>query len=226
MRPIGLFTAQLYLNSTTNHSQHSFHPQCLEFLNIEDVSFYDVLLNINLSARLNLLLFLLFLVAKNHYGFAKTTFFKIRIPHYSESFPNWKKGLNVDKRAKVALNGVWSMTSVSYPDSEKNQINSFGLFDSKCFEGSVWKFDTNEEKGEIVLTKTDCMTWGSSIEWSVNQEQQLVIKIMNNSVVNQSGKDVFILKLTNQTRDSFQLVEKVNLDGVTTEVVYAFRKLE
>ncbi len=136
------------------------------------------------------------------------------------------QNMNVDKRAQVALNGVWTMTSVSYPDSEKNQINSFGLFDSKCFEASVWKFDTNEEKGEIVLTKTDCMAWGSSIEWSVNQEQQLVIKIMNNSVVNQSGKDVFMLKLTNQTRDSFQLVEKVNLDGVTTEVVYAFRKLE
>jgi hypothetical protein len=34
----------------------------------------------------------------------------------------------------------WVISSVTYPGSEVIKVNSFQLADSKCFEGSTWKF--------------------------------------------------------------------------------------
>jgi hypothetical protein len=134
--------------------------------------------------------------------------------------------VNADRRAQVALNGNWFLTTISFPDSESNQITSFGLVDSKCFEGSIWKFDSDANSGEMMMAKNDCSSWGSPLLWELNKENQLLLKIENAHSINQSSNTDCTLQLANQTRESFQLIEKVEHEGKIITVVYAFRIAE
>ena len=48
----------------------------------------------------------------------------------------------------MAIKGNWTITSVTYPGSDYIKVNSFQLADSKCFEGSSWKFVSVNNSGE------------------------------------------------------------------------------
>ena len=58
----------------------------------------------------------------------------------------------LDKKTEVSLKGNWVLSKVSYPGSEYFKITSFNVADSKCFEGSQWKFVSNNNSGEMILT--------------------------------------------------------------------------
>jgi hypothetical protein len=62
----------------------------------------------------------------------------------------------LDKGAQVAMKGNWVISSVSYPGSEYIKVNSFQIADSQCFEGSTWKLVSNNNKGNMSLTKYGC----------------------------------------------------------------------
>lgn len=130
----------------------------------------------------------------------------------------------LDKSAQVAMKGNWTISSVSYPGSEYIKVNSFQLADSKCFVGSTWKFISNNNKGEMALTKSDCIAFSSPITWFVNKEGQFVLKILDAGEKAKKVRDGYILYPLNQTADSFQLIDKINVGGKMTDVVYQFQR--
>ena len=131
----------------------------------------------------------------------------------------------VDRKSQVAIKGNWTITSVSYPGSEYIKVNSFGLADSKCFEGSTWKFISNNDKGEMALTKADCPSFASPIRWFVNKEGQFVLKVLNAGEKAKKVRDGYVLKVASQSETSFQLVDRIDVGGKITDVVYQFQKL-
>ena len=76
----------------------------------------------------------------------------------------------LDKSSQVAIKGNWVITSVTYPGSDYIKVNSFQIADSKCFVGSTWNFISNNNKGNVSLTKSDCLAFSSPIVWSINKE--------------------------------------------------------
>lgn len=130
----------------------------------------------------------------------------------------------LDRSAQVAMKGNWVISSVSYPGSEYIKVNSFQLADSKCFEGSTWKFISNNNKGNMALTKSDCITFSSPIKWFVNKDGQFILKVLDAGEKAKKVRDGYILYLANQTENSFQLIDKINVGGKMTDVVYQFNK--
>ena len=130
----------------------------------------------------------------------------------------------LDKSAQVAMKGNWEISSVNYPGSEYIKISSFQIADSKCFEGSTWKFISNNNKGSVALTKSDCLSFSSPITWFVNTNGQFVLKVLNADEKAKKVRAGYILSLANQTKDSFQLIDKIDVGGKMTDVVYQFKR--
>lgn len=128
----------------------------------------------------------------------------------------------LDRGSQVAMKGNWEITSVTYPGSNVIAVNSFGLADSQCFVGSQWKFVSNNNKGDMALTK--CSSFSSPITWFVNREGQFVLKVLSAGEKAKRVRDGYVLNVANQTENSFQLVDKIDVGGKMTDVVYQFQK--
>jgi hypothetical protein len=131
----------------------------------------------------------------------------------------------VDNKSQMAMKGNWAITSVSYPGSEYIKVTSFGIADSKCFEGSTWKLISNNDKGTMALNKVGCPSYTSDIRWFVNKEGQFVLKILDDGLKAKKVKDGYVLGVSGQTDQSFQLVDKIDVGGKMTNVVYQFQKI-
>ncbi|MEC4005308.1 lipocalin family protein [Flavobacterium sp. SUN052] len=130
----------------------------------------------------------------------------------------------LDKKAEVAIKGNWSIVSVTYPGSDYIKVTSFDLADSKCFVGSTWKFISNNNKGEMAINSSNCTAFNSPITWFINRDGDFVLKITN-GVKSKKVTEGYILKVANQTADSFQLIDKINVGGKIVDVVYKFQKI-
>lgn len=132
---------------------------------------------------------------------------------------------SVDNTKERMMKGDWVISSVSYIGSEYIKVQSFGLADSQCFQGSKWKLISNNNKGDMALTKSDCMSFSSPISWFVNKEGQFVLKVLNAGEKAKKVRDGYVLDVANQTETSFQLIDMVSIGGKSTNVVYQFEKL-
>ncbi len=131
----------------------------------------------------------------------------------------------VDNTKERLMKGDWVISSVSYIGSEYIKVQSFGLADSQCFQGSKWKLISNNNKGDMALTKSDCMSFRSPISWFVNKDGQFVLKVLNAGEKAKKVRDGYVLDVANQTENSFQLIDMVVIGGKSTNVVYQFEKL-
>ncbi|KAB1154304.1 putative periplasmic lipoprotein [Flavobacterium luteum] len=138
----------------------------------------------------------------------------------SKSVTNTK----VDNKTERVIKGNWSITAVNYPSSEYIKVNSFDIADSKCFVGSTWKFISNNNKGSMALTNASCLTFTSDITWFINKEGQFVMKVLSAGEKAKRVRDGYVLNVANVTETSFQLVDKINVGGKMTEVIYQFQK--
>lgn len=131
----------------------------------------------------------------------------------------------LDRSSQVAIKGNWVITSVTYPGSDYIKVNSFQIADSKCFVGSTWNFISNNNKGDMTLTKSDCPTFSSPIVWSINKEGVFVLKIVEAGTKSKTVTQGYLLRFGNQTENSFQLIDKINVGGQDKEVTYQFVKI-
>ncbi len=131
----------------------------------------------------------------------------------------------LDKSSQVDIKGNWRIASVSYPGSEYIKVNSFDIADSQCFVGSTWNFISNNNKGSFSLNKSDCATYNSPITWYINKDGQFVLKVLDEGLKSKKVKTGYFLMVENQSENSFQLVDKINVGNNPTSVVYQFEKV-
>jgi len=131
----------------------------------------------------------------------------------------------LDNKTERVIKGNWVISSVDYPGSEYIKVNAFQLADSQCFVGSTWKFVSNNNKGEMALTKSGCPAFSSPITWFVNKDGQFVLKVLDAGEKAKKVRDGYILNVANQSETSFQLVDKIDVGGKMTDVVYQFNKV-
>ncbi|SDW74961.1 lipocalin family protein [Flavobacterium degerlachei] len=134
-------------------------------------------------------------------------------------------GKKLDKSAQVAVKGNWVLTSVTYPGSQYIKVNSFDIADSKCFEGSTWKFVSNNNKGNMALTNFDCPAFSSPITWFINTDGEFILKVLDAGEKAKRVRAGYILHIANQADDSFQLIDKgSDVAGKSIDVVYQFQR--
>lgn len=129
----------------------------------------------------------------------------------------------LDSKTQVAMKGDWTITSVTYPGSDVFKVTSFDLADSKCFVGSSWKFISNNNKGSLVLNNASCTAYSTPITWFINKDGQFVLKVLDDSKAKKI-KDGYVLGVGNLTQNSFHLIDKIDIGGKSTEVVYQFQR--
>jgi len=131
----------------------------------------------------------------------------------------------LDNKSERGLSGDWTLTSVSYAGSDYIRVFSFGLADSKCFEGSSWHFVSNNNKGTMALpSSANCGAFNSPITWFINKDGQFVLKVLNAGEKARKVRDGYVLSMANQTATSFQLLDRVDVAGKMTDVTYQFQK--
>ncbi len=130
-----------------------------------------------------------------------------------------------DRSIQSGLKGNWKITDVTFPGSDYFKVNSFQIADSKCFIGSTWQFIPNNNKGTMSLISPDCQTFSSSIVWSISKDSTFSLKFIESGVKSKNVIRGFVLKLANQTSDSFQLIDQVIIGGQQKDVVYRFQKV-
>ncbi len=131
----------------------------------------------------------------------------------------------LDRSSQTDIKGNWTVSSVSYPGQNYITVNSFGIADSQCFVGSAWKFVSNNNKGTMELTKSGCPAFSSPITWFVNKDGQFVLKVLSAGEKAKKVRDGYVLGLANQSETSFQLVDKIDVGGKLTDVIYQFQKV-
>lgn len=131
----------------------------------------------------------------------------------------------LDRSSQVAIKGDWVITNVTYPGSDYIKVNSFQIADSQCFVGSTWHFISNNNKGNMSLTKSDCPAFSSPIVWSINKDGIFVLKIVEAGVKSKTVTQGYLLRVDNQTETSFQLIDTINFGGQNKEVTYQFEKI-
>lgn len=129
----------------------------------------------------------------------------------------------LDGKTERMLKGNWIITSVDFPGSDYLKITSFNIEDSKCFVGSNWSFISNNNEGEMSLNSVNCKSFSSPITWYVNTDGNFVLKIINNHKAKEVNSG-YILKLTNVTENSFNLIDKVNVAGSVKNITYTFQR--
>ena len=134
------------------------------------------------------------------------------------------KSTKIDSKSQTEIKGNWRISSVNYPGSDVIKVTSFDLADSKCFVGSTWKFISMSNKGNFAINSPKCTAYSTPITWFINKEGEFVLKILDDAKA-KTIKSGYVLRVANQTNDSFQLVDKINVAGKLTDVVYQFEKL-
>src|SRR5690554_763821 len=128
-----------------------------------------------------------------------------------------------DIKSQDGIKGSWMITNVNYTGSDYIKVNSFNIADAKCFEGSMWNFVPNNNKKTMELAKSGCPAFSSPIVWTITKTGDFTLKITEGDKAKNVTQGYF-LKVRNQTDNSFQLVDNVNVGGKNTEVVYQFVK--
>jgi len=130
----------------------------------------------------------------------------------------------IDSKSQVMIKGNWKISSVNYLGSDVIKVTSFDLADSKCFIGSTWKFISMSNKGSMALNSPSCTAYSTPISWFINKEGEFVLKILDEAKA-KTIKTGYVLIVASQTGNSFQLIDKINVAGKLTDVVYQFEKL-
>lgn len=131
----------------------------------------------------------------------------------------------LDNKSERLIKGNWQVSSVSYVGSDVFKVTSFNIADAKCFEGSQWSFISNNNTGEMVLNKSNCVTYGSRITWFINKDGNFVMKFLTEGIKAKHTAGGYVLRITNQTETSFQLIDRVAVGSNSAEIVYQFEKM-
>lgn len=131
----------------------------------------------------------------------------------------------LDNKSERTIKGNWTIAAVTYPGSEYIKVDAFDIADSKCFIGSNWKFISNNNKGSFNLNDANCPSFSSDITWFINKDGQFVMKILATGEKAKKVKEGYVLNVANQTETSFQLLDKIQVGGKFTNVVYQFQKI-
>ena len=129
----------------------------------------------------------------------------------------------LDNKTEVALKGNWRITNVTYSGSEYIKVTSFNIEDSQCFVNSEWSFVSNNNKGEMRLTKSGCSGYSSAITWYINKEGKFVMKFLE-GVKAKKMEAGYVLTVPSITENSFQLIDNAYVGGKNINVVYQFSR--
>ncbi|MCB9203272.1 MAG: lipocalin family protein [Flavobacteriales bacterium] len=141
-------------------------------------------------------------------------------------FFSCKSTVKFNYSAQSKMKGDWTISSVEYRGAAGIMVTAFDDADAKCFQGSKWFFVANNNSGNYTLTgSSKCPSGTTQIKWYVTPENYFSMKKVFEGEKAKNIGEGYILKLENQTENSFDLTQDSYLDGgKKVQVVFHFVK--
>lgn len=124
-----------------------------------------------------------------------------------------------DVPTQIKLKGEWTLARVSV--SENYRVKPFHVADALCFEGTVWKFVPNNNKGVLTMqgTGSQCPEFTSNFVWNVKQDGTFQLKFVD-GVKAKDMKEGYAMYLYDVTKESFKLID----NSTEATITYTFEK--
>jgi hypothetical protein len=135
-----------------------------------------------------------------------------------------KKMEDMDLASQKKLKGNWQISDITFPERESFKIKSFQIADANCFIGSQWNFVPNNNTGSLNINKSDCPPYSSPIVWSINKNGIFSLKFVGKGTKSKSITEGYKLRISNQTGNSFELIDDITIEGSQKELIYHFQK--
>lgn len=148
---------------------------------------------------------------------------------FMHSCSNSKEARNYKRN----INGNWLLQSVKFEGiNGKIKAQILEEADYNCFEGSVWKFNTNNSLGsyEIVKNGGACVSKKQDVRWSIYEEKGVPIRLQYKRVDAKYYKDIdegkagFRFTIVSLDKTNMQLKSEINFEGKPAYFIYNFTK--
>ncbi len=137
------------------------------------------------------------------------------------------------RKDKKIIAGSWQLQNVTTEGiTGKIKAQILDEADYNCFEGSIWKFNTNTSLGsyEIVKNGGECVSKKQTIRWSIFEEKGTPIRLQYKRVDAKFYKDIdegkagFRFTIVSLDKTNMQLKSEINFEGKPAYFIYNFIK--
>lgn len=125
-----------------------------------------------------------------------------------------------DTQTQLKLKGDWTLTRVSVSDSYK--VKPFHIAEASCFEGSVWQFVPNNNKGTLKMSASGkyCPEFTANFVWNIKKDGTYQMKFVDKEQKAKEVKEGYSMYLYDVTKESFKLID----NSTEATITYTFVK--
>jgi Lipocalin-like domain len=137
------------------------------------------------------------------------------------------------RKDKRTVAGTWQLQSVTTEGiTGKIKAQILEEADYNCFEGSIWKFNSNTSLGSYEITKNagECVSKKQNVRWSIFEEKGVPIRLQYKRVDAKYYKDIdegkagFRFTIVTLDKTNMQLKSEITFEGKPAYFIYNFTK--
>ncbi|MBV1923042.1 MAG: lipocalin family protein [Flavobacteriaceae bacterium] len=132
--------------------------------------------------------------------------------------------------SKKVIKGNWNLDNITYSETGTFNVKLLNDTSKECFEGSTWKFISNNNEGSYTINNGDCPTGERDFIFTiqeVNKESGLFDFLLKPTDAKHKSADGsgFRLKLARLSESSMRWEQTVRLDGEPFTISMNFSKI-
>jgi hypothetical protein len=135
--------------------------------------------------------------------------------------------------SKKVMKGYWNLDTITYNQKGTFNVSLFNDTSKECFEGSTWRFISNNNSGTYTIQNSDCPTGDRNFIFSVKEMDAasglydfLLKPTVKQGRSNKNETQGFRVNLTTLSDTNMQWVQTVDLDGTPFNINMNFSKIE
>ncbi len=121
-------------------------------------------------------------------------------------------------QSKKQIKGNWNLDQISYSEEGDFKVSLFDVASKECFEGSTWRFISNNNTGTYNLVGNDCPSEEHNFIFTIVEMDQatglydFLLKPTNTKKKSETNQGVR-LQLTLLSENAMQWQQTLNLEG-------------
>jgi len=132
--------------------------------------------------------------------------------------------------SKKVIKGNWTLDNITYSEAGTFNVKLLNDTSKECFEGSTWKFISNNNEGSYIINNGDCPTGERDFIFTiqeVNKESGLFDFLLKPTDAKHKSADGtgFRLKLVRLSDSSMRWEQTVSLEGKPFTISMNFSKI-
>ena len=135
--------------------------------------------------------------------------------------------------SKKVIKGYWNLDNITYSEEGTFNVTVFNDTSKECFEGTTWRFISNNNSGIYTVNNGNCPTGDRNFIFSIVEDSKgggeydfLLKPTMKQGKPDKDNSIGFRVNLAQLSDNSMRWEQTVNLDGSPFKITMNFTKLE